>query len=199
MEERFEGLLVEYVEAEDDARRKSAEALLWKEFGATRSVLVMVLSRFSTLTEKYGIVYNLALIRHMQNTARPLIEAAGGRVVKFEADNCFALFEGVLPAIRAGIDIQRALQALNTCAADPFEIRVGIGIDHGEVLLIGEDDFFGLPVNRASKLGEDLAGAGELLVTRAAFQTLPPGSDIQSETLNLSISGLSLDILSIKY
>ncbi|HEY6073198.1 MAG TPA: adenylate/guanylate cyclase domain-containing protein [Anaerolineales bacterium] len=199
MEGRFEILLVEYLEAGEDTRRKTAEAVLWKEFGVTGTVLVMDLSRFSTLTEKYGIVYNLALIRQMQITARPLIEAAGGRVVKFEADNCFALFKGVLPAIRAAIDIHRALQELNTRSADPFEIRVGIGIDHGEVLLIGENDFFGLPVNRASKLGEDLAGAGDILVTQTAYQTLPPGCDIQSEPLNLSVSGLNLDILSIKY
>ena len=35
--------------------------------------------------------------------ARPLIEGAGGVVVKFEADNCFAMFEGVSPAVQAAI------------------------------------------------------------------------------------------------
>lgn len=199
MEQRFETLLLGYVDATSDMQRKSTEARLWQEFGATRAVLVMDLSRFSTLTEKYGIVYNLALIQRMQLTARPLIQNAGGRVVKFEADNCFAMFEGVLPAIQAAIAINRALKTLNSYTGEPFEICVGTGIDYGEVLLAGDSDYFGLAVNRASKLGEDLAGAGDILVTEAAFHELPPGCDIHSEPLVSSISGMELKILSIRY
>ncbi len=199
MENRFEALLSEYSEATEAARRKELETRLWEEFGAERAVLVMDLSRFSTLTEKYGIVHNLAIIRRMQLTARPLIEAAGGRVVKFEADNCFALFEGVIPAIQASIAIHRALQELNSHAGEPFELRVGIGIDYGEVLLVGENDYFGLTVNRASKLGEDLAEAGDILVTENAFQRLPPGSDIKSLPLVSTISGMDFSLFRIQY
>ena len=199
MEERFETLLLEYVEEADEARRKDLETHLWKEFGATRAVLVMDLSRFSTLTEKFGIVYNLALIRRMQLVTRPLVEAAGGSVVKFEADNCFAMFEGVLPAIQTAIAINRALQTLNSHTGEPFDIRVGIGIDYGEVLLVSESDYFGLTVNRASKLGEDLAGAGDILITETAFRQLAPGSDVRFTQLMSTISGMDLSVFSIQY
>jgi len=199
MENRFETLLSEYSEAVDAAHRESLERQLWQEFGAERAVLVMDLSRFSTLTEKYGIVYNLSIIRRMQRTVRPLIEAAGGRVVKFEADNCFAMFEGVPPAIQASIAIHRAFQEINSYMGSAFEIRVGIGIDYGRVLLIGGNDYFGLTVNRASKLGEDLAEAGDILVTEAAFRQLPSGSDIHSTPLVSTVSGMDLSLFRILY
>jgi len=38
------------------------------------------------------------------------------------------------------------------------------------VLLVGEQDFFGDPVNTASKLGEDLAIKAETLVTKRAME-----------------------------
>lgn len=199
MDDDFENLLMDYVGTTEAARRKDLEARLWREFGATRAVLVMDLSGFSTLTEKYGIVYNLATIHLMQRTVRPLIEGAGGVVVKFEADNCFAMFEGVSPAVQTAVAIHRALQTLNSHTGEPFNIRVGIGIDYGEVLLVGESDFFGLTVNRASKLGEDLAGAGDILLSEAAFRQIPPGSDIRFTQRGSTISGMDLTVYSIEH
>ena len=42
--------------------------------------------------------------------------------------------------------------------------------DHGRILLVGDIDFYGDPVNTASKLGEDLAVREEVLVTRRAIE-----------------------------
>jgi len=36
----------------------------------------------------------------MQNTALPVVEAHQGEVVKFEADNCYAMFDDVLSAVQ---------------------------------------------------------------------------------------------------
>jgi len=46
---------------------------------------------------------------------------------------------------------------MNEYTDDPFDIRISIGIDFGDVLLIGGPDYFGDSVNRACKLGEDVA------------------------------------------
>ncbi|MDH3276390.1 MAG: hypothetical protein OEM99_17815, partial [Gammaproteobacteria bacterium] len=47
---------------------------------------------------------------------------------------------------------------------------LSVGIDYGRILLIGDTDFFGDPVNTASKLGEDLAIHAETLVTKRALE-----------------------------
>jgi adenylate cyclase len=88
---------------------------------------------------------------------------------------------------------------MNVHTQEEFNIRVGIGIDYGEVLLIGGPDYFGMAVNRASKLGEDVANSGEILITKTAFDILPADAGIEAKPLELSISGLKLDALVIKY
>jgi class 3 adenylate cyclase len=199
MDKRFEELLLKYVDEDDRPKRKQIEEKLWEKFGATRAVLVMDLSRFSTLTQKYGIVYNLSMVRRMQIVSRPIIEQAGGEIVKYEADNCFSMFDDVLSAVRASVAINHAFDKMNLYTQEEFNIRVSIGIDYGEVLLIGGPDYFGMAVNRASKLGEDVANSGEILITKTAFDTLPADAGIEAKPLELSISGLKLDALVIQY
>jgi class 3 adenylate cyclase len=90
--QRFYNLLLEYSRQSDPAQRKQIEDTLWREFGTERTVFVLDMSGFSLLTQKYGIIHYLSMVRRMQLTAQPIIESHGGRVVKFEADNCFAVF-----------------------------------------------------------------------------------------------------------
>lgn len=199
MDKHFEELLLQYVEEPDKTKRQEIEKKLWKKFGANKAVLVMDVSRFSLLTQRYGIVYNLSMVRRMQLTSKPIIEKSGGEVVKFEADNCFAMFNDVLSAANAAIAINKAFAEENAHTQEEFDIRVGIGIDHGDVLLIGGPDYFGAAVNRASKLGEDIAGPGEILMTESAFELLPKDAGIQHEPLELEISGIKLNAFSVKY
>jgi hypothetical protein len=54
-------------------------------------------------------------------------------------------------------------------------------------------------VNRASKLGEDLAEAREILVSQEAFALIPPEAGIRGRALELSISGLALQAMAVEY
>ena len=47
-------------------------------------------------------------------------------------------------------------------------------------------------MNLASKLGEDIAGPGEILLTESAFGALPPGA-VKAAAASVSISGLTLN------
>lgn len=199
MDQLFQDLLSQYIEHDDPAKRRLIEEQLWREFGATKAVLVMDLSRFSILTQKYGIVYNLAMVCRMQTVSRPIIEREGGEVIKYEADNCFAMFDDVSSAVRAAIAVNQAFAELNAHTDEKFDILVGTGIDYGQVLLIGGPDYFGMAVNRASKLGEDVAGGGEILITQTAYDLLPADAAVRAEPFELSISGLRLDALVIKH
>ena len=50
------------------------------------------MSGFSLLTRRYGIVHYLSMVRRMQEVTRPIVHDHSGSVVKFEADNGFAVF-----------------------------------------------------------------------------------------------------------
>ena len=199
MDKRFEEFLLKYAVENNAAARHSIEAQLWREFGALKTVFVMDLSGFSLLTQKYGIVHFLSMVRRMQLISQPIIEKAGGRVVKFEADNCFAMFDEPLPAVQTAIALNRAFDEINVYTAEQFDIRVAIGIDHGDVLLIGGPDYFGETVNTASKLGEDEARPGEILITERAFAKIPASVGFQVEHVTLEISGVTIPAASIRY
>jgi class 3 adenylate cyclase len=131
-------------------------------------VLVLDMCGFSRLTLRYGIIHFLAMIRRMQVVVAPIVERAGGRVVKTEADNLFAAFPDVPQALTAARRIGAELARQNEILPDDWDLHVGIGIGYGDVLMVGGGDFFGGEVNLASKLGEDLAAAGDVLLTEAA-------------------------------
>jgi adenylate cyclase len=198
MDKRFEDLLLEYARASSDEQHKTIEATLWREFGAEKAILVMDMSGFSLLTQKYGIVHYLSMVKRMQITTQPIVEQYGGSVVKFEADNCFAMFDDVLTAAQAAIALDQAFAAMNLHTDEPFDIRVSIGIDFGKVLLIGGPDYFGNTVNRASKLGEDVAGPGEIYITETAFEKIPDSAGLHGKRINLTISGIKLNAVKLK-
>jgi class 3 adenylate cyclase len=196
---KFHKLLLDFSQSEAAAERHQIEAMLWDDYGAEYAVFVLDMSGFSLLTRKYGIVHYLSMVRRMQMTTRPIVQSFGGTMIKYEADNCFAIFPEPLSAINAAIAMQRAFDGLNLATPDDLDIHIGCGIDYGRILIIGQEDCFGDPVNRASKMGEDLACSGEILVTKEAMQMIPPETEIHARALNVSISGITIPAFLIEY
>jgi adenylate cyclase len=199
MNKRFEDLLLHYAQENEKDKREKIAATLWQEFGKVKAVFVVDMSGFSLLAYRHGIVHYLSMVRRMQLTTKPIVEKYRGQVVKFEADNCFAMFDDPLSAVRAAIALNTAFFAMNVLTEDEFDIRVSIGIDYGDVLLIGGPDYFGNAVNCACKMGEDIAGPGEILVSATAFKQIPETAGIQGHKLELAIAGVPVEVYSIEH
>lgn len=195
-------LLNEYSQA-SAADRPGIQDRIWTRFGVERTVLVWDMSGFSLLSRRHGIVHYLSMVRRMQETTRPVVVANGGSIIKYEADNGFAVFPDPDSGVRAAIAMNAALKLENARQPDEFHIRIACGLDHGNILFLeGVDeghDFYGNAVNTASKLGEDLAEPGEVLLTKPAFERIPSGVDFTGKEIKLSISGLDLDVIAIDY
>jgi adenylate cyclase len=148
------------------------DAEIWQTFGQVQAVLILDMGGFSHTANHQGILEALTLIHRMQQKVIPEIRGARGQLIKCEADNVFAIFNSVADAVTASLKIFQATQAIG--------IGVSIGIGYGSILLLenpsGHDDFFGDEVNLASKLGEDTAESGELMVTEAAYHQLAPAN-----------------------
>ena len=199
MAQKFQELLLQFSQSEEVEERKDIERNLWNDYGAEYAVFVLDMSGFSLLTRKYGIVHYLAMVRRMQLTTEPIVRTYGGFMIKYEADNCFAMFPEPLAAVKAAIDMQHAFAASNVLTPDDQDIHISCGIDFGKVLIIGREDCFGDPVNRASKIGEDVAAAGEILITREAMDMIPAQAGIQASEISVSISGISIPAFMIDY
>lgn len=199
LSKNFQDLLLKFSQAEELDVRKGIEDELWQEFGEEHAVFDLDMSGFSLLTRKYGIVHYLSMVKRMQLTTEPIIDSFGGTVVKYEADNCFALFPTPLSAINAAVAMQHAFHASNMMTSDDLDIYISCGIDYGRILVVDNNDCFGDAVNRASKLGEDVASAGEVLVTKEAMEMLPPKTEIKARELTISISGINIQAHAIEY
>jgi class 3 adenylate cyclase len=179
-----------------DARNEHPESLaaidaeIWQRFGRTRAVLVLDMCGFSRLTMRYGITHFMAMIRRLQTIVRPVIAAGGGQVVKTEADNVFATFDDVPQALATARAIQRSLDAANTFLPEDWDLHAAIGIGYGPLILVGDDDLFGSEMNIASKLGEDVAGRGEILLSSAARERAEAESD--ATEIPVQLSGLTI-------
>ena len=196
---KFQDLLLNFSQAEDPAIRAKIEKTLWETFGEEQAVFVLDMSGFSRLTRKHGIIHYLSMVRRMQLTTGPIVQSYDGYMIKFDADNCFALFPTSLNAINAAIAMQHAFGAANLLTTDDLDIRVACGIDYGRILVVGSDDCFGDAVNRASNLGEDVAEAGDILVTKEAMDLVPSEAGIKSREINISISGINIPAYVVEY
>jgi class 3 adenylate cyclase len=197
--QKFQDLLLNFSQAEDPALRTKIEKSLWETYGEEQAVFVLDMSGFSRLTRKYGIIHYLSMVRRMQLTTGPIVQSFDGFMIKYDADNCFALFPTPLNAINAAIAMQHAFDAANLLTSDDLDIRVACGIDYGKILVVGNDDCFGDAVNRASKLGEDVAEAGDILVTKEAMALVPAEAGVKAREINISVSGINIPAYFVEY
>lgn len=160
----YHRLLDAYWPEASQKKRRELENEIWDRFGVEKAVFVLDMSGFSRLTQEHGAVHYLSMVRRMNLAMETVIARNQGQLVKFEADNCFAIFDTVGDAVRCAIAANMQFEGMNLLTVSEFDIRVCIGISHGHFLLVEDRDFFGDAVNKASRLGEDIAEPGEILV-----------------------------------
>ncbi len=180
-------LLIQRVEHPE--KSKEIDAKIKKTFDKKVSMLVLDMSGFSRLVQRYGIIHYLAMIRRMRRVVAPVISKNKGLIVKFEADNAFAAFPKPENALAAAIEINHDMEVANLSTPDESDIYVSIGIGYG-LTLLACDDMYGNEMNLASKLGEDTAERSEILLTDAAQKACPKKYKFTS--FPLSISGVTM-------
>jgi class 3 adenylate cyclase len=136
-----------------------------------RAVVFTDTADFTVRTLRHGILHFLMVFDRVARQAAETVRPAGGEVVKVEADSLMLTFPDVRRACRGVERIQALLTRLNRRLPGNERLRFAYGIGYGDVLEL-EDDVFGLEVNLASKIGEDLAEPGEALLTPAAAEAL---------------------------
>jgi adenylate cyclase len=160
---------------------EAAQTHIWNRFGVEGAVFISDMASFSSTSRKIGVCHFLRMIQRARRKIAPIVVDNRGQLLKCDADNCYAYFDTVDDAIRASFDINAALFRSNEQYGLAEQINLSVGIDFGRVLLIDNREFFGDPVNTASKLGEDIAINAETLVTDRALEhsnfVLPDSAD----------------------
>ena len=168
--DEFDELIARFAEEPDPNKVESIREGIWERFGTEGAVFISDMASFSSTSRKIGVLHFLKMIHRARQIIAPIIEGNNGILLKCDADNCYAFFTQTDDAIQASFDVNRALFKANDAFGIGEQIYLSVGIDSGRILMAGDIDFFGDPVNTASKLGEDLAVREEVLVTRRAIE-----------------------------
>ncbi len=146
---------------------------IWDLFGEEWSIMFTDLAGFSRQVAKFGILHFLQIIHEQKQLLLPIVEKHDGVLIKIEADSFLILFKKPTGAISCAIEMQRVCQATNKRRAPEEHIVLCVGLGHGRILKIGDEDVYGQEVNLASKLGEDTAAGDEILATNAVRGATP--------------------------
>jgi len=165
----FDGLISRFTNEKDAGKADAIRQSIWERFGTEGTVFISDMASFSSTSRKLGVCHFLKLILRTRQIVGQIVRSNNGLLLKYDADNCYAFFDRPDDAIHASLEINEALFRSNEAFDLEEHIFLSVGIDYGRVLLIDDAEFFGDPVNTASKLGEDLALRADTLVTERAM------------------------------
>lgn len=147
-----------------------------------RAILNMDMTGFTASAIREGELESLLRIFDAQKVCLPVLEEHGAGLVRCFADDIVALFESTDAALDAALEIHRRVELFNASPlASRHPTRCCAGIGFGTVFAIGPNLAQGDEMNKASKLGEDIARAGETLLTERARAALTHRDDVRFE------------------
>lgn len=153
--------------ATDDEILNAIDEEIWEKYGEYWSILYTDLSGFSREVIHHGIIFTLGIIHIFREIALPIIALHGGILMKTEGDSLIILFREVEDSLKAALEMSAALERYNG-EHEEHQIFNASGIGYGRILKLGDYDMYGLEVNLASKLGEDIGKGSDILLTEAA-------------------------------
>lgn len=144
------------------------------------AILSLDMTGFTSSAINISELASLLRILDAQRVCIPVLKDFGAKLIRCFADDIVALFDTPHDAIDAAFEIHRRIKHFhNSEPAPDHPAHCCIGIGYGEVFAIGPNLAQGGEMNRASKLGEDIARAEETLLTERTFEALRQRSDIR--------------------
>ena len=180
-EERLERLIRERLRPGAD--KEAIDRRIWDLFGEEWCVMFTDLAGFSRNVARFGIIHFLQTISESERLLVPILEAEDGVLLKIEGDSMLVIFRSPSRGVAAALSMQATLAAYNAERAPEDQVLLCVGLGYGKVLRIGDTDVYGHEVNAASKLGEDIARAGEILITEAVREQVCGRQDLDFEAL----------------
>ncbi len=129
-----------------------------------RTFLIADVRGYTRYTQERGDEAAARLASAFADTVRLTVEELGGRLVELRGDEALVVFSSARQAIRTAVALQqRFVERMRS--DDSLPLRVGIGLDAGEAVPVGEG-FRGGALNLAARLCS-IAQPGEVLLTES--------------------------------
>jgi len=145
-----------------------------------RAILSLDMTGFTSTAMNIGELESLLRILDAQRVCIPVLKEFGADLIRCFADDMTAVFNDPNDAVDAAFEIHKRIETFNNSVlASMHPTRCSIGIGFGKVFAIGPNLAQGDEMNRASKLGEDIARGRETLLTEQAYEALRIRDDIR--------------------
>ena len=176
----------------------SKETEIWEAYGEKIAVLVIDSSGFSKNTLEHGIIHALTNMAELIDIADSILKQNGAISQRILGDNIFAEFSSVDEAVKASIELKLAINKHNFILKSAVTFGANFGIGYGNLLFSERfQGYYGEEMNLASKLGEDIAADGEILITKQAFQSIKDKEGYTFEDKKQKMSGIEIDYFKI--
>ncbi|MBN1696391.1 MAG: adenylate/guanylate cyclase domain-containing protein [Spirochaetales bacterium] len=150
------------------------------KYGKKAAILILDMTGFTKSTLRISPLYSFFRILNAQKICLPVFREYGAYTIHAFADNFTAVFHEPSAAIDAACEIHRRIGCYYEIESESGEIaQCCIGIGYGKVYAIGADKAMGDEMNRASKLGEDIAKGSETLVTENVYNEAKNRPDLR--------------------
>ena len=163
---------------------------LHDKYAETRTVVLIEREREEGDVPEIAVLNDLALSAAMTKIAAGLLPQTGGAEIKTVGALGIYVFEDTV----AALDFARRFRAVFEAQG----VAVRVGIDRGEVLVFtledGRVDIAGMPVNLASKIGQDHGCFGRIHLTEAAAAAARANG---LERLTFRIAGVDVAVLAV--
>jgi class 3 adenylate cyclase len=130
---------------------------------AVRNFLFTDIVGSTSLTEKYGDIVAMTILRKHNEIVRDSLQKNNGNEVKHTGDGIMASFNSTSKAVRSALEIQDVLREYREKNPN-IPLHVKIGINAGEPVTEG-NDFFGAAVQLSKRIC-DLAGPDQILISQ---------------------------------
>ena len=158
---------------------------------AIRTFLFTDIVGSTSLTEQYGDIVAMTILRKHNEIVRQSLQKNAGKEVKHTGDGIMATFMSSSKAIRSALEMQDLLSKYRQEHPE-IPLHVRIGINAGEPVTEG-DDFFGAAVQLTKRIC-DFAGTDQILVSDVV-KGLCMGRDFQFKELEeIPLKGFSQPI-----
>lgn len=153
--------------------RNELSRLINRRFKTQRALAFTDIVGSTSYFQRFGDEAGQALMQRLMALVRQSLPVGQGMLVETTGDGCFVAYPTVADAVKSLIALRKAMDQDNQDIPGDHRLAVRIGVHWGTVLVDG-DLVTGDAVNVAARV-TTLAGDGQIVLTKAAFQELPAG------------------------
>ena len=156
--------------------REKLDAMFADKFTRFITVMFTDLKGSTTIAENEGDLVSRMVVKHQSDIILPAVKENHGVFVKSIGDGTLSYYENALDAVRAAVQIQKGMDALNMSKVFKFPVFMRIGMHSGKCV-VEENDIAGDVVNTASRF-ESAADTGGILLSEDTYNALSDKSEI---------------------